>query len=84
MGMAEHGSQETGKPTPRAAWLGGAWAPRGGASPQERCRQAGTPRRECREAGMLTMLGATGDRVKRELKHRLQNPPPHRSSPNKR
>lgn len=36
---------------------------------------------ECREAGMLTMLGATGDRVKQELKHRIQNHPPTGPAP---
>lgn len=44
--------------------------------PKEQCWQAGTLRGGCREAGMLTMLGATGDRVKRELKHGIQNHPP--------
>lgn len=43
---------------------------------QEQCRQVGTPGGVPGSRDVNHARGATGDRVKRKLKHRIQNHPP--------
>lgn len=81
MGMAEHGSQEMGKthpPAPDSVGGGCTDAWRAVFPAQEQCRQVGAPGwdggvPESRDVNHA--WGATGDGVKRELKHGIQNHP---------
>lgn len=91
MGMAGHGSQETSKtalpaPPPPPGQHGWRVHGRLAAVPptQEQCWQVGTPGGVPGSRDVNHARGATGDRVKRKLKHRIQNHLPCGSSPNKR